>query len=231
LAGGAVLSSAGIAPRNHPKQVRARRSRLAYRLGENGQLTLGPEDPRIAAGLSGALDGVDDRRTPRDLFDPLNKQYGFTLDAAASADNALLPRFYTREDDGLTKPWRGEMVWCNPPFSNIPAWVEKASIEVMMGCLGVVMLLPADRTEQAWWQDKIEHVRDCGAGVTVKFIRKRVKFGLPPDHPDANKGLAGGRGGRYRYPPFGCVLVHFEGDTPGVPWVDPRQTKLFVSDV
>lgn len=175
------MSQAGIRPRNHPKQVRTRQS---------------------------ALDDVDDRRTPRELFDRLHARYRFTLDAAASADNALLPKFYDIETDGLAQSWAGETVWCNPPFSNIPAWVWKAFLEVANGCLGIVMLVPADRTEQAWWQDWIEPVRDRGLGVTTEFIRRRVKFGLPANHPQADAGLANGKkGGGYRYPPFGCVLI------------------------
>jgi phage N-6-adenine-methyltransferase len=154
---------------------------------------------------------VDDRRTPRTTFDPLHEEFGFTIDAAASADNALLPRFWTRADSGLTKPWTAERVWCNPPYSAIPDWVEKASEEHRLGCPLSVLLLPADRTEQGWWQDLVEPTRDReGSGIRTRFIRKRVKFGLPPEHPDADKGLANGkRGGKYRYPPFGCVLVIF----------------------
>jgi phage N-6-adenine-methyltransferase len=184
------MSSAGIAPKNHPNQVRTRQSLLFHE--------------------SGALDSVDDRRTPREFFDPLHVRYGFTVDAAASPDNALLPRFWTRKDDALRKRWESERVWCNPPYSNIPEWVSKAYNETMVGCPLAVLLLPADRTEQPFWQYYIEPFRDRGLGVRTEFVAKRIKFGLPPDHPDANKGLANGKGGKYRYPPFGCVLVTFE---------------------
>jgi phage N-6-adenine-methyltransferase len=186
------MSQAGIRPRNHPKQVRTRQSDLFHE--------------------SGGLDSVDDRRTPRELFDLLHAEFRFTLDAAASHDNALLPAYLTKTSDALKLPWREQRVWCNPPYSAIPAWVEKAADEVEgQGCPLVVMLLPADRTEQPWWQDVIEPRRDRGLGIATRFIRKRVKFGLPPEHPDADKGLANGKkGGGYRYPPFGCVLVIFE---------------------
>jgi phage N-6-adenine-methyltransferase len=185
------MSQAGIRPRNHPKQVAWRRSRM------DGTL----EDK---------TDDVDDRRTPRSLFDPLHARYRFTVDAAASGDNALLSRFWTKGADALRLVWTGEMVWCNPPYSAIPAWIAHGFEQVARhACLGVIMLLPADRTEQPWWQDFIEPLRDRGLGVATTFIRKRVKFGLPPDHPKSDAGLAGGkRGGGFRYPPFGCVLVH-----------------------
>ena len=183
------MSQAGIRPRNHPNQVRTRQSELFHE--------------------SGGLDSVDDRRTPRDLFDSLHAEFGFTVDAAASADNALLPRYWTRSTDGLNRSWAEERVWCNPPYSSIPEWVHRADTEVRAGgCPLAVLLLPADRTEQPWWHDFVEPFRDHGQIITTRFIRKRVKFGLPPAHPDADKGLANGKkGGGYRYPPFGCVLV------------------------
>ena len=40
----------------------------------------------------------------------------FDLDPATSKDNpTCATNFYTKEDDGLTKPWTGN-VWVNPPF-------------------------------------------------------------------------------------------------------------------
>jgi site-specific DNA-methyltransferase (adenine-specific) len=187
------VSFAGIAPKNHPKQVRTRQSALFHE--------------------SGALDSVDDRRTPLDFFEPLHERFRFTIDVAASADNALLPMYWTRQDDALRKSWGCMRVWCNPPYSAIPDWVAKAHHETLQPfpCEVAVLLLPADRTEQPFWHEYIEPFRDRpGTGVRTEFIRKRIKFGLPPEHPDANKGLANGKGGKYRYPPFGCVLVIFE---------------------
>ena len=42
--------------------------------------------------------------------------YGFTVDACADAQgkNAQLRRYWA---DCLTQDWRGEVVWCNPPFN------------------------------------------------------------------------------------------------------------------
>jgi phage N-6-adenine-methyltransferase len=161
------MSLVGRPAENHPQQVDAR----------------------------GALDKVDDRRTPRDLFDPLHEEFEFTLDAAASTDNALLERFYDRETDGLTSSWYGERVWCNPPYSDIRPWVEKM---VSGGAALVVMLLPANRTEQAWWQDVIEPLRRAGK-IETRFQRGRLRFDTPSHDYTAQP-----KGNR---PPFGVVLV------------------------
>ena len=144
---------------------------------------------------NGALDKVDDRRTPRSVFDPLNQEFKFTLDAAASSDNALCDRFYDLDRSGLEESWHAERVWCNPPYSDIRPWVEKM---LRSNAQLVVMLLPANRTEQSWWQDCIEPLRHAGK-IETRFLRGRLRFDTP-DH-DYKKQLKGNR------PPFGVVLV------------------------
>lgn len=156
-------------------------------------------------------DEVDDRRTPADVFNPLNAQHRFTLDVAASAKNALCPRHFTRDVDGLLRSWKGERVWCNPPFSRLEPWVAKAWQEMEAGCDLVVMLLPANRCEQKFWQEWIEPSRDKGPNddgisLTTRFLRGRPRFAAP-DAPVPHKGDR---------PPFGCVLLTwFRGATTG----------------
>jgi hypothetical protein len=96
------------------------------------------------------------------------------------------------------QPWAGERIWCNPPYSNIAPWVGKAWREV--DALLVVMLLPANRTEQAWWQADVEPHRDRGGRLRVEFLPGRIRF-LKPGH------LRIGPGDR---PPFGCCLLIWE---------------------
>lgn len=55
-----------------------------------------------------------DWETPRILFNELNRQYHFTLDAAASHTNHKVDRYFTADDDGLVQDWGGETVFCNP---------------------------------------------------------------------------------------------------------------------
>ncbi len=123
-----------------------------------------------------ALDPIDDRATPPEWFAELHARFRFTIDVAASAANAKLPRFYDYETNGLEQHWIGERVWCNPPFSNLGAWVKKASREIAQAYL-IVMVVPANRTEQAWWQDYIEPIRDQPfSHLTVEFVRGRKRF-------------------------------------------------------
>lgn len=146
----------------------------------------------------GTLEAVDDRRTPRDFFDKLNDEFRFTLDAAATDENALCPHYFTVEDDGLSKPWAWHRVWCNPPYSDCGAWVAKAWHEYRLGVKCVVMLLPANRTEQKWWQRDVEPYRDERGPIETRFLPGRMRFDVPSGT------YSDPRGNR---PPFGCVLV------------------------
>lgn len=48
--------------------------------------------------------GKDDWGTPQDLFDALNKEFGFTLDPCADDNNHKCAKYYTVEQDGLKVP-------------------------------------------------------------------------------------------------------------------------------
>ena len=71
--------------------------------------------------------------TPKDFFDQLDAEFGFTLDACALPENAKCKAYYTPEQDGLVQPWEG-VIWCNPPYGRqIWRWVKKARDEAMRG--------------------------------------------------------------------------------------------------
>lgn len=124
-----------------------------------------------------------DWRTPRWLFDLLDKEFHFTLDAAATPENALCPMFFTEEQNGLEKSWTmfaagmGKLgsgaVFCNPPYGQkqLPKWMSKAFLESCpTSTTGVtcVLLVPA-RTDAYWFHD-------LAMLGEVRFIRSRVNF-------------------------------------------------------
>jgi site-specific DNA-methyltransferase (adenine-specific) len=69
--------------------------------------------------------------TPKPLFENLNWEFRFTLDACASKCNHKVERFFTKEDNALEKLWSGR-VWINPPFDKggLDVWVNKIIKEV-----------------------------------------------------------------------------------------------------
>lgn len=149
--------------------------------------------------VRGARPEVDDRATTPEVFDPLHARFDFTIDVAASERNRKLDRFYDVNEDGLARSWAGERVWCNPPYSNIAEWVEKAWAEAEAQL--IVMLLPANRTEQTWWQTMVEPFRDRGGSrLHTEFLAGRLRFIAH----DKDRVMPNER------PPFGCVLLIFE---------------------
>ncbi|MBT0375328.1 phage N-6-adenine-methyltransferase, partial [Morganella morganii subsp. morganii] len=87
----------------------------------------------------------DSWQTPEWLFTALDLEFGFYLDAAASDINALCSRYLTEQDDALKSEWISHgAIWCNPPYSNIRPWVEKAAEQSRMQNQPVVMLVPED---------------------------------------------------------------------------------------
>ena len=109
--------------------------------------------------------------TPQDFFDKLNDEFHFTLDAAASPDNAKCANYFTEEQDGLVQSWGGHTVWCNPPYCRKTGlWVKKAYEEHQRTGCTVVMLLPS-RTDVGWFHDYIL------GKAEIRFIKGRLKFG------------------------------------------------------
>lgn len=111
--------------------------------------------------------------TPKSFFQKLNKIYNFNLDAAASAGNRLCgDKYFDEQNSGLSNPWSGMRVWCNPPYGRaLTLWIEKAILE--MSCADkppvIVMLIPA-RTDTRWWHAAIE------SGARAYYIKGRLKF-------------------------------------------------------
>lgn len=48
----------------------------------------------------------DEWSTPQHVFDELNNEFNFTLDPCASKENHKTEKFYTKEDDGISKSWK-----------------------------------------------------------------------------------------------------------------------------
>lgn len=120
--------------------------------------------------------GKDDWETPPDLFNELNKEFNFTLDVCANKINHKVDKYFSEEEDGLSKSWQGEVVWCNPPYSRSTKkkkgqadWIKKAYNEHQKGNCIIVMLLPA-RTDTIAFHNYIYNKAE------IRFIKGRLKF-------------------------------------------------------
>lgn len=168
-------------------------------------------ETRVDPGLD-----LDRRYTTRETMDlcmRLADVDEWDVDVAADAESHWASKYFAAPGDtniiestfgwdGLKESWFGR-VWCNPPFSNIAPWVQKAWRAMAdRDCSLVAMLLPANRTEQPWFQEFVEPWRDGRQSegrtrLTTHFLPARQKFGHPGNRDAVGVGS----------PPFGCVLL------------------------
>lgn len=126
--------------------------------------------------------------TPKLFYEELNKEFNFTLDPCATADNHKCSKYYTIKENGLVQDWNNEVVFCNPPYGReLPHWVKKCYEEHTKHGITVVMLIPA-RTDTSYFHDYIYNKSE------IRFIRGRLKF---------NDGKQGA--------PFPSMLVIYRG--------------------
>ncbi|EKC6437869.1 adenine methyltransferase [Staphylococcus pseudintermedius] len=109
--------------------------------------------------------------TPQWLFDDLNKEFNFTLDPCATQKTKKCEKFYSVEEDGLSKSWKGHTVFMNPPYGReIKKWIKKAHDESDEDTI-VVCLIPA-RTDTIYWHEYI-----FNKAHDIRFLKGRLKFG------------------------------------------------------
>jgi site-specific DNA-methyltransferase (adenine-specific) len=109
--------------------------------------------------------------TEQAFFDQLDREFQFTVDVAATAENAKCARFYDIDSDGLVQDWDGETVWCNPPYGDrIKDWIYKAATSDAT----TVLLVPA-RTDVKWFHELVI------GRAEVRFVKGRLRFGDAKD--------------------------------------------------
>lgn len=125
------------------------------------------------SGLSVKTPQSDLWETPPEVFEPLDREFNFSIDVAATERTATCSQFFTKEDDGLIQPWSGQVVWCNPPYSNgqLKDWTGKAWTEIYCPNPAevIVMLLPAF-VDQGWFHDYVN------GKAELRFFRGRIRF-------------------------------------------------------
>jgi site-specific DNA-methyltransferase (adenine-specific) len=134
----------------------------------------GARDARMDWTERGAMNNVhfssksDEYSTPQWLFDLLDSEFHFGLDAWATAANAKCEMYFSPTVDSLKQEWRGT-IYCNPPYSRCGPCVEKAYYSSLLGAT-VVCLIPA-RTDTTYWH------RFVTKAYEIRFLKGRLKFG------------------------------------------------------
>jgi phage N-6-adenine-methyltransferase len=106
--------------------------------------------------------------TPQAWFDYLDLEFDFTLDPCCERETAKCAKYYTPAEDGLSRSWRDERVFMNPPYGrNLSVWMRKAYEEARDNGALVVCFVPA-RVDTEWWH------RYAAKGE-VRFPKGRVR--------------------------------------------------------
>lgn len=124
-----------------------------------------------------------DWETPTAFFEVLTETYGFQWDMAATAANTLCENFYHEGSptrDALLHGWpKKQWLFCNPPWSNIGAFLDKGYQEALQGA-ATVFLLPA-RLETNWYVNTAPYVATTILTPRMNYHdpkRKRIVRGI-----------------------------------------------------
>jgi hypothetical protein len=121
----------------------------------------------------------DEWYTPPAIFDALG--IAFDLDPCSPGIGHWVPaaRNYTKDDDGLSRHWRGS-VFMNPPFGgrngHVP-WLAKFLDH------GDGIAIVRSYTSSGWWHDHMHRAHMiCWPKGKTKFVRPDGSIGKAPGH-------------------------------------------------
>ena len=129
--------------------------------------------------------------TPMKFINAVKRVLGeIDLDPASSSKaNRVIKakRFYDQTTDGLTKTWKADTLFLNPPYckagntSNQDRWTGKLLREYAAGNVKEAILLVTNATETAWFHRLLQ--------FPLCFIKGRINFTTPNGkHGGATKG-------------------------------------------
>ena len=129
-------------------------------------------------------------RTVGSLVTELAVRFGrgrFTIDAAASAENAHASHYFSAEWSALDRPWEKkhaantpdisgwrpgpESVFVNPPYNNITPFVDHAIEQIKNPAIAVIVMLLPNR--EHLWRER------CRMYGTIYPVRRRIWFKTP----------------------------------------------------
>ncbi len=182
-----------ILPKQEAIEEYKRRAHVAHNSGNNEWYT----PPQFIAAARDAMGGID--------VDPAS--------SLIANQTVGAKEYFTAEDDGLTREWRGN-VWMNPPYAQplINQFAEAVSDRFDTKQIKRACVLVNNATETGWFQ------RMLASASAVCFLRTRVKF-LDPEGNPSGAPLQGQTviymgDNPYRFArsfrDLGCVLVQME---------------------
>ncbi len=112
--------------------------------------------------------------TPREWWEKLDEEFGFTIDVAADDRHYMTNAYITKEENALNLDWRG-VVWCSPPWGTpgsgeLYPWPARGIGETLIGHAEIVVMLLPVRTTSKWWKEFIPMAAE------LRFIDATLDF-------------------------------------------------------
>lgn len=89
-------------------------------------------------------------------------------------------RYYTKDDDGYSKPWQGR-VWLNPPFDDTGRWARRLAAAYVDGDVSAALMLVNSAPGYTWY----EELADVWPAIQ---LRKRLAFVRGDGNTNKDKG-------------------------------------------
>lgn len=133
----------------------------------------------------------DEWLTPPHVLDALGN---FDLDPCAPVQRPwpVAKEHLTINDDGLACCWHWRRVFCNPPYSNVEAWLSRCAVN------GNAIALTFARTDTAWFHEQVFEKASA-----ILFLKGRLTFRRADGTPGTSN--SGGP----------SVLVAYDGSMSG----------------
>ena len=116
----------------------------------------------------------DSRFTPADFMEAVYQAFGpIDLDPCAHCLSPVVAKrriMLEEGGDGLTDTWSGDLVYLNPPYSQLLVWLRRAHAQWQQGNVKTVVCLIPVRTDSAWFHDTLSKDAD------IFLLQGRVKF-------------------------------------------------------
>jgi phage N-6-adenine-methyltransferase len=136
-----------------------------YRVGRAKELA----DLRAKAQARIWHSALNDRwGTPAEIFEPVRREFGITLDVCAEPWSATCARYFSPEMNGVAQDWGTDICWMNPPFSQVKIWLPKAVASAQAGA--TVICLVKHTPGVGWWRQHIPPEAEVRALGRVRFL-------------------------------------------------------------
>jgi phage N-6-adenine-methyltransferase len=125
-----------------------------------------------------------ERRTPPELLYYIREEHGkFEIDLFASDEYHLCKKYFTKENSALNHPWKGNIIFANPPFDLFDV-VLPIAVHEKPNYKKLIIVAPSSILGNTYY-NKFKQIID------VEILSGRVEYIPHPKSESKNHGVNG----------------------------------------